>query len=139
MDLTTFLTPNVPPKSHVARLARILAERLDPNDEYDCEVAITTTTNDAIENHSANDMPSRGYEYRYTDYGIELTISFTNNTDCPDTRASKLVSDYSDSLDREHGITFMSSFRGSDGYCHALAFPVLDEEFTCGVTNPSWA
>lgn len=139
MDLTRVETPDVPDNSTIARLARIIAERLDPDNEYDCDVSITTAPKDDMYNHSASDIPTGGYEFLYADYGLEITIDFVDNADCPSMPLSNLVRDYSDALDLEHGLQYKSSFNGADGHNYILVFPVLDKEFTCGVTDPSWA
>lgn len=139
MNLTNFSLTDVTPDSTVGRLARILAERIDPNDEYDCEVSITITENNAIESHPASEIPTRGYEYLYADYGVKITVEFVDNAECPSRKIQDLVREYSESLNREHEISYRASFDGGEGQFNALAFPVHDSEFTCGVTDPSWA
>jgi len=139
MNLTEFSTPDAPSGTTVSRLARVVSESLDPDDEYDCEVRITTVPNEEVHNHSTNDIPTGGYEYQYEDHGVKITIKFSDNADCPNIRLARMIRRFDDSASLEHGITYRESFSGHDGYCEALAFPIQDKEFTCAVHDPSWA
>lgn len=138
MNLTHF-EPDAALSTTVSRLARVLAERVDPDNEYDCKVAILTTDNDAIDEHGASDIPTGGYDYRYAELGLEIIIHFDANEDCPDIRISRLIDKYSDALDEGETVAHLSHFNGGDGRYHALAFPILDKELTFGVKDPSWA
>lgn len=136
MNIVQFDLTAVPTNSHIARLARVLAERLDPADEYDFDVSITTVSSDEIDAHPAKDIPMGGYEYRYEDVGLEITLAVEPDSEFRTTTVGRLIRDYSDATTLEHGISHLGSLRGNTS--RSLAFVIIDSEFTCGVTTPSW-
>lgn len=104
----------------VVQFVKHLEENLDPNNEYNCEITIETTTNEK-QDLIGDDVPIRGKIPERVEYGVRTFITFTDNKEVPSHQLSQLASTfYGDN------ISFQARFDGESGVYEAFVFETID-------------
>lgn len=104
----------------IVQFVKHLEENLDPNDEFDCDVSITTVTRGEVDEIPADGLADNNYHDEYPDEqeGVYIHIEFEENKECP----SGTVSELTESFFTVDEYTRNSEFDGASGEYDCYVF-----------------
>lgn len=85
------------PEEDLVQFAKHIEENLDPNDEYDCDVQISTIRRSEAGELPGDDIPTRGTDPEVHDVGLHIYIdNFVDNADAPNLKLNELLRSFFD-------------------------------------------
>lgn len=109
--------------SDVVQFVKHLEENLDPADDFDCDVWIETVEHDSVDDLPGEEIPTRGDSIEPSEFGVQLRVSFVENSNAPTSRFRDLTRSF---YDGSGEYALYASFDGSAGEYEAFVFPRAD-------------
>lgn len=105
----------------VVQFVKHLEENIDPSGEYDCTVKIATVRYDEQGDLPGDDIPTGSPDPDLAEWGVQVSVDFVDNSDCPNHR----VSDLAKSFFGYGNYSLHAHFDGGAGEYEAYIFEIV--------------